>query len=347
MINKLFDLFIGIRHRIAAWRESKAIKSGVVLFLLLFLVTNVVLGIWWSQEPEPVSLAPRAMESQNGAPLVTGVVTTTALILVAETLLDKPGGYISNDMTPPSVFLDNMPNWEYGALTQIRDLAIVLRNDMSRSQSQSTEDPSLAIAAPQLNFSNDKWIFPATENQYRVGIEELKKYRKRLSDEGNPQAQFYARADNLSNWLALVEKRLGDLSAQLSASVGQKRIDTSLAGDPSATQSTPSAAVQEIKTSWWKIDDVFYESRGACWALIHFLKAIEHDFRDVLIKKNALVSLRQIIRDLEATQETLWSPMVLNGSGFGTFANHSLVMASYVSRANSAVINLRELLADG
>lgn len=39
--------------------------------------------------------------------------------------------------------------------------------------------------------------------------------------------------------------------------------------------------------------------------------------------------------------------MVLNGSGFGMFPNHSLVMASYLSRANSAVINLRELLDQG
>lgn len=347
MINKLFDIFIVIRHRIGAWRESKGIKSGAVFFLLIFCLVNLVVGVWWSQEPGAIPPAPLAMESQNGAPLVTGVVTTTALIAVTQTLLDKPGGYLSNDVIPPSVFLDNMPNWEYGALTQVRDLAIALRNDMSRSQSQSTEDPSLAIAAPQLNFSNDKWIFPATESEYRAGIDALVDYRARLGDRENPQAQFYARADNLSNWLALVEKRLGDLSAQLSASVGQRRLDTSLAGDPDATQSTPSAAVQEVKTSWWQIDDVFYESRGACWALIHFLQAVENDFRDVLIKKNALVSLRQIIRDLEATQETLWSPMVLNGSGFGTFANHSLVMASYVSRANAAVINLRELLADG
>ena len=41
------------------------------------------------------------------------------------------------------------------------------------------------------------------------------------------------------------------------------------------------------------------------------------------------------------------SPMVLNGSQFGLFANHSLVMASYISRANAAVINLRELLDQG
>jgi hypothetical protein len=80
---------------------------------------------------------------------------------------------------------------------------------------------------------------------------------------------------------------------------------------------------------------------------VHLLKAVEHDFSDVLQKKNALVSLRQIIRELEATQETVWSPMILNGSGFGMLANHSLVMASYISRANAAIIDIRSLLNQG
>jgi hypothetical protein len=77
------------------------------------------------------------------------------------------------------------------------------------------------------------------------------------------------------------------------------------------------------------------------------MKAVELDFEPVLQKKNALISLRQIIRELEATQDPMWSPIILNGSGFGIFANHSLVMASYISRANAAVIDLRSLLAQG
>ena len=104
---------------------------------------------------------------------------------------------------------------------------------------------------------------------------------------------------------------------------------------------------QEIKTPWSEVDDVFYESRGAAWALIHFLKGAEIDFASVLEKKNARVSLQQIIRELEATQATVWSPIILNGSGFGLWANHSLVMANYISRANAALIDLRELLAQG
>jgi hypothetical protein len=112
-------------------------------------------------------------------------------------------------------------------------------------------------------------------------------------------------------------------------------------------QSTVTSGQVSVKTPWHEIDDIFYEARGASWALIHYLKAVELDFEPTLKKKNALVSLRQIIRELEATQKPLRSPMIMNGSGFGLFANHSLVMASYISRANAAVIDLRNLLVQG
>ena len=46
-------------------------------------------------------------------------------------------------------------------------------------------------------------------------------------------------------------------------------------------------------------------------------------------------------------QDPVWSPYILNGTGFGFVANHSLVMASYISRANAAVIDLRNLLQQG
>jgi hypothetical protein len=66
-----------------------------------------------------------------------------------------------------------------------------------------------------------------------------------------------------------------------------------------------------------------------------------------LRKKNAQVSLRQIIRELKAAQRPLRSPLILNGGGFGLLANHSITMASYISRANAALIDLRDLLAQG
>ena len=172
-------------------------------------------------------------------------------------------------------------------------------------------------------------------------------YLERLGDRNQEDAQFYARADNLVNWLNLVEKRLGGLSQKLSASVEKERLNTDLSGDSAATQSTYRPSELKVKTSWFEIDDNFYEARGTTWALIHLMKAIEVDFAGVLEKKNAMISLRQIIRELEATQESIWTPMILNGSGFGLWANHSLVMASYISRANAGIIDLRQLLENG
>ena len=64
-------------------------------------------------------------------------------------------------------------------------------------------------------------------------------------------------------------------------------------------------------------------------------------------QEQVLISLRQIIRELESTQDTIRSPVIMNGSGFGLVAHQPLVMASYISRANAAIIDLRNLLMDG
>jgi len=328
--------------------QSKGGRRAIIAAVAIYLTLTLGLGFYWSMTPDAFDVVEnRAKYLKLSDQSVTGATTTAALLEVTRLLLEKDGGYISNDITPPGAFMDNMPNWEYGALIQSRDLARALREVLSRSQSQSQEDVDLTLAEPRINFQNSSWALPATESEYRDARRYLQAYLDRLPQSGEDSAQFYARADNLSFWLGMVEKRLGSLSQRLSASVGQRRINTDLAGDAAATQSTRENQELVVKTPWNEIDDVYYESRGAAFALIHFLKAAEVDFADVLEKKNATVSLRQIIRELEATQQTVWSPVILNGSGFGIWANHSLVMASYLSRANAALIDLRELLAQG
>lgn len=345
-----------LKDKFALWRPGsgdtgpvKNLVRGVAGGIGAYLLAAGLLGVYWSVTPSPFDVSERAQQivQAHGGEVVTGSVTTAALIGVAETLLDKPGGFLRNDVFPPGVWLDNMPNWEYGALVQVRDLARAMREAYSRSQSQSTEDLDLAKAEPSFNFKADSWALPASERQYRTAIRHLLAYSARLSDASRTEAQFYARADNLAYWLNTVESRLGSLSQRLSASVGQRRLNTDLAGDSEAVQATWAPSEQMVKTPWLEIDDVFFEARGTTWALVQFLRAAEIDFADVLKKKNALVSMQQIIRELEATQTAVFSPMILNGSGFGLLANHSLVMASYISRANAGIIDLRRLLSDG
>lgn len=328
------------------WRRWLKLSVAVLALIVLVLAG---LGWWWSDEPRPFDVLKHAEARAHarGESVRVGYATTSTLIRVAETLLYKPGGYLTNDALPPAIFMDNMPEWEWGVLQQVRDLTRALRNDYSRSQTQSIEDPDLQLADPLFNVDSRSWLLPPAEREYREGIRALERYLGRLVDNDDADAQFYARADNLRDYLGVVEKRLGSLSKRLSASVASTRVNTDLSGDPAATQSTPAADERMVKTPWLEIDNVFYEARGASWAHLHFLKAIEIDFRSVLENKNALASLRQIIRDLEAAQTPLGSPMVLNGSGFGLFANHSLVMANYLSRANAALIDLRRLLSEG
>ena len=333
--------------------KDQSYKGGwfprISFFLALYLLGAAVVGVYWSSTPATFDVVEKAANysAEKDCSIVPGSKMTASLIAVMETLLQKPGGFLHNDIFPPGVWLDNIPNWEYGVLIQSRDHARALREAFSRSQSQSTEDRDLALAEPRFNFQSKSWLLPASESEYSEGISYALRYFCRLSKIDPASAQFYARADNLRYWLANVETRLGSLSQRLSASVGQRRLNTDLAGDPQAKQSTAGPSEVSVRTPWNKIDDVFYESRGAAWALIQFLRAAELDFEEVLAKKNATVSLRQIIRELEATQAPIWSPMIFNGTGFGMMANHSLVMASYISRANAGIIDLRELLSQG
>jgi hypothetical protein len=344
---------VTIKERWSNWRsdQNDRVDGGfwrwVAIIIGVYLLVMVVVGIVISSEPDAFDVRQEFAERYPGQQPVIGALTTQSLIVQTETLLDKPWGYIANDVTPPGVWLDNIPNWEYGALVQIRDLAKAMREQFSRSQTQSTEDEALKKAEPNLNYNHRSWLLPASEGQYRDSIRYLEDYLERLNDGSNQSAQFFARADNLNAWLTTVGSRLGSYSQRLAASVGEARVNTDLAGDTAAQQSTESDQLVHVGTPWLEIDDVFYEARGYCWGLAQTLKAIEFDFADVLEKKRAQASLEQIIRELEGTQRQIWSPMILNGSGYGVLANHSLVLSNYISRANAALIDLRDLLNNG
>ncbi len=237
-----------------------------------------------------------------------------------------------------------MPEWEYGVVKLMRDTTQVLRNDFSRSQSQSREVQILSDADNDMRIDSSNWMFPSPESKYENARQLLEKYALELTDGDPNNAQFYARADNLNNYLELVSKNLGDIGQRLSASVGDVLVNNN--GNPDA-QAKTEPAERSQRTPWFELDNNFYYARGYTWALLEELRAIRVDFQSILEKKGALASLDQIIRELEKTQKPVWSPVILNGRGFGFTANHSLVMASYVSRANAAILDLQQLLRNG
>jgi len=142
----------------------------VSLSLLGLVVLCAAMMFWLNEEPEPFDPVARAevRAAKLGHEMAPGYVTTATLIEVMDLLLGKRGGYMNNDVMPPWSLLDNIPNWEVGVVFQARDLARSMRNDFSRSQTQSSEDPDLAIADPQFSFDNGSWLLPSTASTARA-----------------------------------------------------------------------------------------------------------------------------------------------------------------------------------
>lgn len=315
----------------------------------------IVLGGWWGIEPDVFDVHEEAiarMEETHIETMPIGFVYSNTLAHIAQVLMEKPGGYISNDVSPPGLFLDNIRSWEYGALVMLRDGTTALRNHFARDQSQSIEDKDLSLAEPYFYYEPNSWALPSTESEYSKGIEYLHRYMQRLQNpkEKQRRAQFYSRSDNLWTYLEVVIKRLGSLSTRLTASSDRFAGAAGILYDPSG-QIAPSNTEEKTKgvgkTPWLLVDDIFYEARGESWALLHILQAIKIDFGDIILDKRAMNTLDNMIHALENALTATLSPMVLSGDGFGMFANYSLSMANYIARANAAALDLRDLMNKG
>jgi hypothetical protein len=345
MISWLFNYEFDTKSAIA-----KSIgKIFLIIFAFYILVVANVLMFIWSDEPDTFNVQQVTAEfnEKYGLETVAGSHTMATTIHMSDVLLNKTGGYLSNDVTYPSIFMDNIPRWEFGVVEIQRVMALSLRKDLSRSQSQSQENKDLINAQTAYNNDHAKWLFPNAESKFKEATDSMISFTKDMADSNKSEAQFYTRADNLRDLLEELSKKLGSLSQGLSEASPNVRVNTDLANDNTAEQSTVTSKYVSVKTKWNKIDDVFYESRGQSWAMLHVLKAVKYDFEAVLTKKNAHASLDQIIKELEDTQQPVGSLIILNGEGFGHIPNHSFIMANYISRANAAIIDLIDLLNRG
>ena len=327
------------QHKPNPRKKGGKLKWVVLLPVSLLLIVYSGYVIYISETPKEFDVLDKAVETAGAetlGQLKTGYIFGNTLAMIGETLLHKKGGYLSNDVFPGPL-IDNMPSWEYGVIVMLRDGASALRNQFSRSQSQSRENADLSRVEPYFYNLHDSYMFPATEDEYGAGIEHLKNYLRDLNQRGRG-AEFFARADNLDFYLQAVLKRLGDYSFRLTASSVQTE---------RYVETVDGKSIVVTKTPWTDVDDVFWEARGATWALLHIFKAIEVDFSATLKSKAAGETMTQIIQELEDSQAETLSPVILNGDGFGLFANYSLTLANHIARATAATIDLRELMLRG
>lgn len=300
------------------WRNAGQyqVAAAVVAVVLLFFW---LISVYWSFEPASFDVRAVAEARTDPAQMSRGYVSASTLLHLTETLRDKPGGYIANDWLPPGGLMDDMPAWERGVLEQIEDFTTL----MHRAWSEGDDDIKVAWES----FAEDSW-FSSAESRQADGIAALELYLQRLGAPPDERdAEFTAH--NLHKWLALAGKRLDTLARELGATVvGTHDKDE-------APRTTP----------WLEIDNAFYRARGSAWALLHLMRAVQIDFAESLDKHKLTPRADEIVRVLEATQKGVWSPVILSGYEFGLFANHSLVMASYIARAAQGIETLEKGLA--
>ena len=147
------------------------------------LIICLAMMFWLNHEPDHFNTIERATQhaEEHGHRVVTGYTTTSTIIETVDVLLNKRGGYLSNDILPPWVFLDNVPNWEFGVLTQVRDITRAMRNDFSSSQTKSTKDLDLIESDTMFHYDSERLIPTDTEVRYRKAKTSLEGYINRLS----------------------------------------------------------------------------------------------------------------------------------------------------------------------
>lgn len=344
--------------------NRKAVRIPLRAGLGLFVI-GTALSLYWTRIPPSfdveASAKDMAVEKEHRMPdqkLPLGYRTVSTMIRLADQLFSKPGGYQSNDINPVTRIPDNMRNWEYGYVIQLRVLTQGLRFDLGRAGVNAVDHEELREAEGRFNFKHDNWVLPSTEKQYQEGLNYLEAYLDKLNSAASPGQFFAPRNDQLIRWLERQKNMLGSYTTMLQDNIGTVTFDTGvLTSEPLPTDEVVAgdadAGVVENKdgedelNSFFERDDVFYQVRGGVYALYHTMLAVRADCKDVINNNNSMGIMNRVLNELENANKPMKSPMVLNGQEYGVIQNHSLVLAAHLAKAHLAIQELQKQLAGG
>ncbi|RUA22906.1 DUF2333 family protein [Billgrantia gudaonensis] len=115
---------------------------------------------------------------------------------LVETLLDKPGGYLRNDVAPPGVWLDNMPAWSTACCCRSGNWPLHYRPCSMRREPTRCK--------PSLRHDSRDWLYPGTEKS----LAQARDAPARLAALTQPGTGFAADGGGLAQWLDRVAVRL-------------------------------------------------------------------------------------------------------------------------------------------
>ncbi len=312
--------------------QEKKGKKRISIYVALVIA---LIGIWILVVMFINSRKPDFIEPANYDPKVKG----TAFVRVNQQLIKQMyENWLPNDIFWPTVFLDNMPNFQLGELEVVRYNVRVLRDNLSRMRTTDKLDPLVEGAFTALANDPFKWWFPSAESKWKKAYQDLEAYYQNLL---TGQSSFYPRADNLIELLSQYASLMGGVNTRLINAPRDVFMVTALDEDK---EPPPEKEKVKVDIPWYEIDDNFYYAQGVAYALYSSFKAIKIDFLEVLKDKNSLKLVEIILEDLSRCN---FEPLVVcNGDPGSLFANHSLNLSGIFNDArqkiNSLIVALRE-----
>lgn len=300
-----------IVHSGVALSRFRIRRTLILLVLLALVVGYGAMMVLESRRPDVP-----AVSEVEGQP--AGYATVSMIMGLMQAQLDGFAGWLPNDLPlSPGWVVDNAPNFQLGVLQTVRHASRVLRDNLTRQRTSDAVHKEADVAYTA--FANDphRWAFPSAEGVFHRGIQALERFRADLGG----QAYFYPRADNLIQLLDPFISELGAVTTVLLK------------------------AQSDDQVAWISIDDNFYYAQGVAYAMLGLMRAVRHDFRQVLTDKNALEITDLIIAALEETQFEPW--FVTNGSKDGILASHSNNLKVFLDDARQKMKSLVSILDQG
>ena len=312
--------------------DNKSSKSKVYLiaFVAVILIAfSLFVMIKNSVKPDPIDLS-NITESKKGAYFVKA---NQALIK------QMMANWLPNDKFWPTIFLDNMPNFQLGELEVVRYNTRVLRDNLTRMRTTDKLDPFAEKAFTSLSNDPYKWWFPSAESKWKEGYDNLEMYYENLI---SGKSTFYPRADNLVQLLDQYLSLMGGVNTKLVSAARETRKVTSKKNENPVDTDEENT---DLVIPWHEIDDNFYYAQGVAYALHLSFEAIRKDFYAVLQDKNSLNMVDKIIEDLGRCN---FEPLIVfNGDPDSIFANHSLNLSGVFNDARQKINSLTVALKQG
>lgn len=245
----------------------------------------------------------------------------SAVALMAELIEREVDNHIWTPNLPPifpAYVLDNMPNFQKGVISCVRDMVLSFKN-------LDLQNKNLSKAARLLKYPPDVWLMkqksafslaPSSNSQYRKAKRELEEFTK--------HAQLFPSTYNL-------QKILASLSSHLNKNILKN--EEQITEHYSAFNSS-------------QADDVFYFNKGYAFALWQICDALGHEFKDALLSTDAYDSWTYLIGSLRHAAQ--YSPAIVrNAKSDSIFSpNHLIVQNYYLSRALTNIEKIENKLRE-